>query len=104
MNKKAYLIKGSTIENGERKSWIERVTISKIKAEEIKKILNNSLIEEIEKGKDVFDKYIKKDQDEIPWEEKVFNTEKMSEEEFKYFSYYRYGTKLPFIVHEMDLN
>jgi hypothetical protein len=104
MNRKAYLIKGSRIENEERKSWIEEVTISRSKAEEIKKRLNSRQIEEIEKGREIFDQYIKDEQEEISWEDKIFHTDQMSEEEFKYFCYYRYGTKLPFIIQEMDLS
>ena len=103
MNRKAYLIKGSKIESGERKSWIEKVTISRSKAEEIKKNLNLSQIEEIEKGKEIFDRYIKENQEGSLWDEKIFHTEKMTEDEFKYFCYYRYGTKLPFTIHEMEL-
>lgn len=104
MNRKAYLIKGSKIEGTERKSWVEGITISKSKAEKIKKQLNSLQIEEIEKGKEIFDHYIKKNQECISWEDKVFHTEQMSEEEFKYFCYYRYGTKLPFTIQEMDLS
>jgi hypothetical protein len=104
MNRKAYLIKGSKIEEGERKSWIEKVTISKSKAEEIKKSLNLSQMEEIEKGKEIFDRYIKEEQEETLWGDKNFHTDKMSEDEFKYFCYYRYGTKLPFTIHEMELS
>jgi hypothetical protein len=104
MNRKAYLIKGTRIEGEKRKSWIERVTISKAKAEEIKRDLNSHQIEEIEKGKEIFDQYIKEEQEEMLWDDKEFYTDQMSEEEFKYFCYYRYGTKLPFTIHEMDLS
>ena len=39
-NRKAYIIKGSTIIEGARKEWIEKITISKERAEKIKKDLN----------------------------------------------------------------
>jgi len=104
MNKKAYLIKGSRIEGEERKVWIERVTISKPRAEKIKETLNSSLLSDIEKGKEIFDKYIKEDSEDSPWEDKGFYLDQMSEDEFKYFCYYRYGTKLPFTIHEMELS
>ena len=36
-NRKAYIIKGSVIEEGSRKEWIEKITTSKDRAEKIKK-------------------------------------------------------------------
>lgn len=103
-NRKAYIIKGSTIIEGARKEWIEKITISKERAEKIKKDLNNSLLKEIEKGKDIFDLYRKKkDEESTSWENMEFHTDKMNEDEYTSFCYYRYGTKLPFRIEESEL-
>ncbi len=102
-NKKAYIIRGSVIEEGSRKEWIEKITISKERAEKIKKDLNNSLVKKIEKGKDVFDLYLKDKNNKVPWDEMEFYTEKMNEEEFEKFCIYRYGTKMPFKIEVLDL-
>ena len=102
-NKKAYIIKGSAIEDGSRNEWIESITISKNRAEKIKNDLNTSLIKHIEKGKEVFDLYLKDKDTDISWENMEFHTEKMNEKEFDFFCSYRYGTKLPFRIEEVDL-
>jgi hypothetical protein len=103
-NKKAYIIKGSAIEGEYRNEWIEKITISKNRAEKIKLDLNKSLIKQIEKGKDVFDLYLKDKESDIPWEKMEFHTEKMNEEEFDLFCSYRYGTKFPFRIEEVELS
>jgi len=103
-NRKAYIIRGSVIEEGSRKEWIEKITISKDRAEKIKVSLNNSLIKEIEKGKEVFDLYLKNSDDNPNWEEMEFHTEKMNDKEFTSFCSYRYGKSLPFRIEEMDLS
>jgi hypothetical protein len=101
----AYIIKGSEIENNGKKEWIERITRSKSRAEKYKESLNKSLLEEIEKGREVFEIYLKdKENPNIKWEEMEFDTEKMSEKEFFYFCSYRFGTKLPFKIEEMIMS
>jgi len=102
-NKKAYIIRGSVIEEGSRKEWIEKITISKERAEKIKKDLNISLVKKIERGKDVFDLYLKDKNNKAPWDEMEFHTDKMNEDEFDHFCMYRYGTKLPFRIDEVEL-
>jgi hypothetical protein len=103
-NKKAYIIKGSAIEGESRNEWIEKITISKNRAEKIKSDLNKSLIKQIEKGKDVFDLYLKDKDSDSPWEKMEFHTEKMNEKEFDLFCSYRYGTKFPFRIEEVELS
>jgi hypothetical protein len=103
-NKKAYIIKGSAMEAGSRNEWIEKITISKDRAEKIKKDLNKSLIKQIEKGKEIFDLYLKDKDSDIPWEKMEFHTEKMNENEFEFFCSYRYGTKFPFRIEEVELS
>lgn len=100
---KAYIIKGSVIDSGERIEWIEGITTSKNRAEKIKKKLNISLLESIEKGREVFDLYLKENEDNLGWEKMEFHTEKMNEKEFDYFCSYRYGTKLPFKIEQIDM-
>lgn len=103
-NRKAYIIKGSIIEEGSRREWIEKITTSKDRAERIKKNLNTPLIREIEKGKEIFDLYLKNGEDNPKWEDMEFSTEKMNEKEFMCFCSYRYGTSLPFRIEEMYLD
>jgi len=104
MKKKAYLIKGSRIEESGKKEWIEKITISKIKAEKFKKDLNNSLLKDIVKGKEVFDLYMKDKDIKKPWEKMEFHVEKMNDKEFLLFHTYRYGTALPFKIEEVYLS
>lgn len=101
--KKVYIIKGAVIDKGERKEWVEGMTISRTRAEKIKMSLNESLISSIEKGRTVFDLYLKDKEENKPWEDMEFDTERMNEKEFIDFCSYRYGTKLPFKIDEMDL-
>lgn len=103
-NKKAYVVKGSSIEGEIRKEWIEVISASKKRAEKIKSDLNKSLLKDIEKGKEVFDLYLKESDDPNPsWCDLEFDIEKMNDKEFTHFTYYRYGTKLPFRIDEIDL-
>ena len=92
------------MEAGSRNEWIEKITISKDRAEKIKKDLNKSLIKQIEKGKEIFDLYLKDKDSDIPWEKMEFHTEKMNENEFEFFCSYRYGTKFPFRIEEVELS
>jgi len=103
---KAYIIKGSEMDQNGRNEWIEMITRSKSRAERFKVSLNKSLTKEIEKGREVFDLYIKnkENQDNTPWEEMEFHIEKMNDKEFTSFCYYRYGTKLPFRIEEMEMS
>ena len=103
-NRKAYIIKGSVIEEGSRKEWIEKITTSKDRAEKIKRSLNTSLIKEIERGKEVFDLYLKNSEDNPLWEQMEFHTEKMNDKEFTFFCSYRYGKSLPFRIDEIELS
>ena len=103
---KAYIIKGSEIDQTGRKEWIEIITRSKSKAERFKINLNKSLLKEIEKGREVFDLYIKNDGDQnnTSWDEMEFHTEKMNDKEFTSFCSYRYGKSLPFRIEEIELS
>ncbi|NBU99378.1 MAG: hypothetical protein EBS19_14420 [Spirochaetia bacterium] len=103
-NKKAYIIKGSEMSDGSRREWVESITISRNRAEKIKNNLNRSLIIHIEKGKEISDLYLKDKNPDIPWENMEFHTEKMNWEEFDFFCSYRYRTKLPFRIEEVNLD
>ncbi len=103
MSKKAYLIKGSIMDFEGRKEWIESITTSKGRASKIKDDLNHTLISEIENSKEIFDKYLKEDSD-LEWGKMEFHIENMTEDEFYQFCIYRYGTKMPFRIEEVNLS
>lgn len=103
-NKKAYLIKGGIIEQESINEWIERITTSQIRAKKIMKDLNQDLLDDIIKGREVFDSFIKPDTAKLEWGKMEFFTEKMSDEEYTKFCNYRYGKQVPFKVVEVELS
>jgi hypothetical protein len=103
MSKKVYLIRGSSLDSGGKKEWIESITASKERANKIKAQLNHSLESEIIISKEIFDKYTKEGSEELEWGKMEFSTDNMTDEEFEKFCIYRYGTKMPFKIEVLDL-
>lgn len=103
MSKKVYIIKGFSVDlNGEH-SWIESVTLSESKSKKIKNELNNNLEIKILDSRGIFDKFVKKESIDLPWEEIEFHTNNMNEEEFSLFCVYRYGKLMPYKIEEINL-
>jgi hypothetical protein len=103
-NKKAYLVKGSFFSNGYYHEWIEGITLSREKAESIKKKLNRVLLQEIEKGGEIADKNLKSDPKKVEWNERIYSTSTMNEEEYSLFYLYKEKNPMPFKVHEIELS
>lgn len=103
-NKKAYLIKGSSFSNGEYHEWIESITLSKERAETIKKNLNADLIKEIEKGGEIAYRNLKSDPSKVEWGQMEYTTGLMDEDEYALFYLYREKNPMPFKIYEVELN
>lgn len=103
-NKKAYLIKGGIIEDENINEWIERITTSQIRAKKIIKDLNNNLLDDIIRGKEIFDLFVKPETSKLEWGKIEFFTEKMNDDEYNKFCNYRYGKQIPFKIVEVELS
>ena len=103
-NKKAYIVKGSFFSNGDYHEWIESITHSRERAESIKKTLNRGLLQEIEKGGEIANKNLKSDPEKVEWNERIYSTEAMSEEEYALFYLYKKKNPMPFKVYELELS
>jgi hypothetical protein len=103
-NKKAYLVKGSSFSNGDYQEWIESITLSRERADAIKKNLNRELLQEIEKGGEIANKNLKSDPEKVEWNERIYSTGTMNEEEYALFHLYREKNPMPFKVYEIELS
>jgi hypothetical protein len=103
-SKKAYIVKGSSFSNGDYREWIEGITLSRERAESIKKTLNRELLQEIEKGGEIADKNLKSDPEKVEWNERIYSTGTMNEDEYALFYLYKKKNPMPFKVYEIELS
>lgn len=101
-NKKVYLIKGCYFDGDLPIEWIESVSLSYKKAKDKQKNLNNELVESLEKGGSIADRYLKSDPSVVEWNDRQYAVDLMDEDEYALFYLYRYKNHLPFKVYEVD--
>ena len=103
-HKKAYIIKGEYFYGGNNREWIERITLSKERAIEIKNRLNVDLLAEIERGGEIAHKNLKVIPEKTEWNNRQYFTNDMSDEEYCLFYLYVQKNPIPFKIYEMELS
>lgn len=103
-SKKVYVIKGEYFYGGNHREWIERITLSKERAIEIKNILNRELIAEIERGGEIAYQNLKVNPEKVEWNNRQYFTDDMSDEEYCLFYLYVKKNPIPFKIFEMELS